>query len=308
MNCDGAAAFAQALFFEPALSKSGTLSCRSCHDPAHWFIDTRTPNNVSQTATGFTKRNSVGLVDLSYKPVFTWIGKYASAGAVLELAIHNAMGSEPALAAQFVRDSFANSAAYTEVFGPISDDDTIVFANMKLAFDAYFDRVVSIDSPFDRWRDGDAKALAEDAQRGFAVFVGKGGCIDCHEGPMFSDFAYRNTGIGHNAANTIDDSGRFELTNDPADLGMFVTPSLRNVAQTAPYMHDGAFETLRDVVEFYRRGGDPGGVGTRDPRIVSLDLTDEDASDLVAFLEALTGQPVDPALGHDTHVSARCAP
>jgi cytochrome c peroxidase len=305
-NCDEAAALAQALFFEPALSKSGTVSCRTCHDPAHWYIDTRTPNNVSQTATGFTKRNSVGLVDLSYKPAFTWIGKYTSAGAVFDLAIHGPMASDATNVACVVEQSFAYTSSYTAAFGAPPGDEATVFANLELAFEAYFDRVVSIDSPFDRWRAGDPTALAEDAQRGFAVFVGKGGCIDCHRGPMFSDFAYRNTGVGHSAANTVDDSGRFELTNDPADLGMFVTPMLRNVAQTGPYMHDGAFETLRDVVEFYRRGGDPGGVGTRDPRIVPLDLTDDEASDLVAFLDALTGQPVDPALTQDLSASARC--
>jgi cytochrome c peroxidase len=125
---------------------------------------------------------------------------------------------------------------------------------------------------------------------------------------MFSDFGYRNTGVPRTADNTVLDNGRNDLTNDPNDLGRFVTPMLRQVAQTGPYMHDGSLATLRDVVEFYRRGGDAGGVGTRDPRIVPLDLTDGDASDLVAFLDALTGQSVDPALTQDLRASARCAP
>jgi cytochrome c peroxidase len=307
-NCDGAAALAQALFFEPALSRSGTVSCRTCHDPAKWFIDTRTPNNVSQTASGFTKRNSSSLVDLAYKPatqVFTWIGKYASAGAVLDLAVHNAMASDAATVAAVIRTSYCTS--YSGVFGAPTDDDSI-FANLQLAFDAYLERIVSIDSPFDRWRAGDGTALSADAQRGFAVFVGKGGCIDCHRGPMFSDFGYRNSGVPRTASNTVTDNGRYELTHDPNDLGMFVTPMLRQVAQTGPYMHDGSLATLGDVVELYRRGGDPGGVGTRDPRIVPLDLTDEDAVDLVAFLGALTGQDVDPALTLDLRASARCEP
>ncbi|MEO8550232.1 MAG: cytochrome c peroxidase, partial [Kofleriaceae bacterium] len=270
-NCDGAAALAQALFFEPALSGSKAISCKTCHDPARWFIDTRTPNDVSQTASGFTRRNSPSLVDLGYKPpaqVFTWIGKYASAGAVLELAVHNAMASDEATVASVIRSSSAYNAAYTALFGPPALEDVAIFKNLELSYDAYLERLISVDSPFDQWLAGDPAALDEDAQRGFAVFVGKGGCIDCHRGPMFSDFEYRNTGVPRTAINTGVDNGRFELTNDPKDLGMFVTPGLRQVAQTGPYMHDGSLATLGEVVAFYRRGGDPGGPGTRDPRIV----------------------------------------
>jgi cytochrome c peroxidase len=236
---------------------------------------------------------------------------------VLDVAIHKVMASDSTRVGAVVRDKPLYNALYTQLFGPPPepapastsfDADPIVFANLELVFDAYLERLVSIDSPFDRWLDGDPAALSDEAQRGFAVFVGKGGCIDCHRGPMFSDFGYRNTGVPSTAPNTGQDQGRFEVTQDPADLGLFVTPMLRNVAQTGPYMHDGSLATLRDVVEFYRRGGDPGGVGTRDPRIVALDLTDGDASDLVAFLEALTGDPVDPALTRDNRTSARCVP
>lgn len=312
-DCDGAAELGQKLFFEPALSGSGTISCRTCHDPKRFYVDTRNPNNVSQTAMGYTKRNSAGLVDLAFKPraqVFTWNGGYASPGAVLDLAVHKAMGSDVKPVADVVRHRFSYEMAYRRLFGapPESETDDAVFANLELAFDAYLERLVSLDSPFDRWRDGDATALADDAQRGFAVFVGKGGCIDCHGGPMFSDFGYRNTGVPRTADNTVNDNGRYDVTHDPNDLGVFVTPMLRNVAQTGPYMHDGSIATLREVVELYRRGGEPGGVGTRDPRIAPLDLTDEDASDLVAFLEALTGHNVDPALGCDIRASTLCAP
>lgn len=312
-NCDGAADLGQKLFFEPALSatvdevrqcSTGTIACSSCHDSNRWYVDTRYPNSGSRKASGnYTKRNSPSLVDLAYKPrtqIFTWGGKYASPGAVLELAITNAMETGQGSAAESATSSFY-WADYNAVFGaPTNDAET--FANLELAFDAYLDRLVSLDSPFDQWRDGDPTALPDNAQRGFAVFVGKGGCIDCHGGPMFSDFAYRNTGLAGTA-----DNGRYDLTQDPDDLGMFVTPMLRNVAKTGPYMHDGSLATLGDVVEFYRRGGDPGGVGTRDPRIAPLDLTDDDAADLVAFLGSLTGQSVDSVLTHDTHVIQSCA-
>jgi len=125
--------------------------------------------------------------------------------------------------------------------------------------------------------------------RGLALFKGKGNCIACHSGPVFSDQSFHNLGLGMDVANP--DVGRETVTKDPADRGKFKTPGLRNVAQTYPYMHDGKTRTLADVVKFLNAGGGPN--PNLDPQIKPLGLTAAEQRDLVAFLESLTGPAPD---------------
>jgi cytochrome c peroxidase len=300
-ECERAAQLGQQLFWEPALSGTGRVSCVTCHDPRQWFIDSRTPNNVSQSASGWTKRNAMTIVNIAYKydlatgdkSVFTWDGEYTSPGAVLDLAIRAAMGSTHERVADVVLGKIvlANGtyeSQYRALFPAPSTSDE-VFTNVSYAIEVYMRRLVSTDAPFDRWLGGDESALSPSAQRGFQIFVGKGTCIECHSGPLLGDLAFRVTGV--------EQSGEHVPALDPGPgrngSGAFLTPSLRDIAQTGPYMHDGKLERLADVVEFYRRGGDSDGyVGLKDPRIVPLDLTDDEARDLVAFLESLTGDDV----------------
>ncbi len=311
-ECDARARLGQELFFDPALSgkievqdpsglgnlgEPGKVACSSCHDPASDFVDTRSePNNLS-FGVKWTGHNALPLTNLAYKEslaagadVYTWTGQAASTADVfMHVALPNAMnGSEVT-----VDDALASHlAAYHAAFGY----DTHVLANVALAFDAYERRLISVDSPFDQYIAGDASALVPSAQRGFALFVGRGTCIECHNGPLLSDLEFHNTGVRQEGAHVpVPDLGRFNFTNDPADLGAFLTPSLRNVAKTAPYMHAGQYPGPWDVLDFYRRGGDADGFsGDKDPRLAPLDLTDDDAHDLEDFLDSLTGQPVDP--------------
>jgi cytochrome c peroxidase len=308
-HCDSLAAFGRTLFFDKKLSEThcptrtnplglvrpstctqrpGIVSCASCHDPKNWFIDTREPNAVSQGETAPTKRNSIGLVDAALKevqapdqPVFTWIGSYSTAGDVLDLAINKAMSSTVADLAQTIRESHGPDfeATWGTVATTTSDDE--IFHDVALSFEAYIRRLTSSASPFERYRAGDESAISDSAKRGFAVFVGPGGCLECHSGPLFSDLQPRSTGVPQLG---VADAGR-------NNTGTFVTPSLRNVAMTPPYMHDGVFASLGEVIEFYRRGGDQSGF-PKDPRLVPLDITDADAHDLEAFLGTLTGGPV----------------
>jgi cytochrome c peroxidase len=151
---------------------------------------------------------------------------------------------------------------------------------------AAFERtVLSGASPFDRYMAGDRTAMSAEAIRGRRVFNGKAKCRTCHGGPMFSDQGFHNSGVGMDRPDP--DLGRGAVTKDPKDRGRFKTPTLRNVALTWPFMHDGSEKTLADVVDFYDRGGvaNP----NLDIFIVPLELTDEEQKDLVAFLEALTG-------------------
>jgi cytochrome c peroxidase len=206
-----------------------------------------------------------------------------------------------------------------------------VFVNVGKALAAYCRLLVSRDAPFDRFVAGEESAITRSAQRGVKLFIGKAGCITCHSGAHFSDDAFHNLGIpqtGENVPNL--DEGRWDararflesdftgagpFSDDPdagaehlaeiqaltmqESIGTFRTKGLRELSLTAPYMHAGQFETLREVVEAYNRGHDAAPVGTKDPRIVPLHLTQAEVTDLVAFLETLTGEGVDAELTED---------
>jgi len=206
-----------------------------------------------------------------------------------------------------------------------------ILVNFAKATEAYERLLVSRGAQFDHFVAGDAGAISAEAKRGAKLFVGKAGCIACHSGPAFSDNQFHNLGVPQTGPNVPAlDEGRFTaipglstnpfrssgpfsdspadgqaklsgLTQNPSQIGAFRTPDLRNIAQTAPYMHTGALATLNDVVEFYNQGGGtsaPG--GTKDPLILPLGLSASEKSDLVSFLQALTGQQIAEALRRDT--------
>jgi cytochrome c peroxidase len=299
--CSDAIALAGEIFVDASLSSTGTVSCATCHDPNDHFIDSRSANNVSFGATGWTKRNTPTLSNVAYKAlfatqpaVFTWSGQYASPGGVLELALTKPMASSDDQAAAAIVANPTYVAQFTAAFGesPSSLASSDVVASLEHAFDAYFATSVFVTSatPFDRYLAGDATAISDSAARGFGVFVGRGTCIECHSGPLFSDLSFHDTGTPQQGDNVVPiDIGRAEVTLDAADTSKFLTGSLRGVASTAPFMHDGSIASLADVITFYRDGGVASGFGgTKDPRIVPLDITDDDANDLESFLNALS--------------------
>jgi len=145
--------------------------------------------------------------------------------------------------------------------------------------------LLSGDSAFDRFEHGHANTLSEAAKRGLQIFRGKGNCIACHSGPLFSDEDFHNTGVSSGKEPV--DLGRFEATRRDQDRGKFKTPTLRNVALTAPYMHDGSLATLAEVVDFYSQGASPN--PNLDREIRPLNLSPQEQADLVAFLNALSG-------------------
>ena len=328
-RCLPAAELGQLLFFDPRLSSGPQpVSCASCHDPAHGFVDARRPDGVSIAASGQAlPRNAPTILNVALKDalapaddpdgdmhdVFTWSGgKRAKCpgGAVTEAqhpeevvaiaALGGPMtGTRHGIATRIRRDP-AEGRLYGTAFGasPSSQDDATVFANAAIAIGAYMRRLNALDAPFDRYLAGDDGAISDSAKRGFALFVGRGTCISCHSGPLFTDFRFHDTGVPQvDEVHFPTDAGRETFTCDPADLGKMLTPSLRNIALTPPYMHDGDARTLTDAVAFYNGGGsDAGYTGTRDPRIQPLDLTEDDVADLVAFLESLTGQLADTGL------------
>ena len=217
----------------------------------------------------------------------------------------------------------------------MSDDDrhaiNQIMANCGKAVAAYERRLVSRNAPFDRFVEGDRTAISASAKRGLRLFIGKAGCAACHSGTSLSDNDFHNTGVPQVGPNVPEeDDGRYtdvssllkhtfntasEFSDDRehgeeklADLaprddlrGAFRTKSLRNVAESAPYFHNGSMATLRDVIEFYNDGGGSSDfVGTQDAKMVSLNLTQAEIDDLVAFLETLTGDPIPEDLRVDT--------
>lgn len=208
---------------------------------------------------------------------------------------------------------------------------TLALVNASKALAAYQRKLIRRNAPFDKFMAGDETAISESAKRGAGLFVGKAACVECHSGPFFSDQKFHNLGVpqegervavmdmGRTTGITLIKGGIKQWTsagpwsdsppgdskiNDlvavPTDLGAFRTQGLRNVADTAPYMHTGAFKTLRDVVVFYNEGGKTEGfMGTKDPLMIELGLTDREIDDLVAFLESLTGEKVPAEIAAD---------
>jgi cytochrome c peroxidase len=268
------------LFFEPRLSADDTISCATCHDP-----DTAWANhNAVDVGIGGQQgdRNSGTILDAAYMDFQFWDGRATSLEEQALGPIHNPveMGETLENVVRKLNAIDGYRARFRAVFGTDATVDGIAKAI------AAFERtVLSGPSPFDRYLEGDKTAIPPAAIRGLRVFNGKARCRTCHTGPMFSDQTFHNIGVGMDRPEP--DVGREAVTNDPKDRGKFKTPSLRNVALTWPYMHDGSERTLADVVEFYDRGGVPN--PTLDIFISPLELSDGEKQDLVAFMESLTG-------------------
>jgi cytochrome c peroxidase len=267
------------LFFDPVLSANSSVSCASCHDPAHGFAGT------GRVAIGVggrqTTRNAPSLLNRAYGTAFFWDGRETTleAQALRPIEHPSEMGSTVASAVDRLRASKDYSTAFQNVF-----PDGVTAENLGRAL-ASFERVLlSGNSRVDRFRVGEVAALDAQARHGLWLFESRGRCWRCHSGRNFSDEQYHNTGVswGREPA----DWGRFERTRQEEDRGRFKTPSLRGLTATAPYMHDGSMATLEEVVEFYNRGG--GKNPHLDPILEPLGLSKQDVRDLVAFLKALS--------------------
>ncbi len=281
------------LFHEPLLSGDGTLACASCHQQSSAFSD---PRNFD-TAFG-TERNSMPLFNLAWDHYFFWDARALSLElqAFEPVRAHHEMNSDWTAVTNRLQEHPTYPALFQQAFGsPIVDSLHVAYAL------AQFERtLLSLGSRFDRWRyGGDDQILTAQEQRGWTVFSGKGHCIDCHMPPRFTDGRVVNIGLDDEPA----DQGLGARTGIPWHMGRFKTPSLRNIAVTAPYMHDGRFATLDEVLGFYTTG-----VRTRSPTLDAhmepwvkeqVHLTRQDHEALVAFLHTLTDTEflADPRFG-----------
>ncbi|MFQ5747968.1 MAG: cytochrome-c peroxidase [Planctomycetota bacterium] len=268
------------LFFEGRLSRDGTVSCATCHKPELAYTDGRPAAVGIRGQKGL--RNTPTLLNTAYNLSQFWDGRAPSleAQALHPIANPLEMGFTLAEAVARLNGIAGYRQRFRKVFGTEATAEGI-----GKAVAAFERTLVSGDSPWDRHNLGDIEALSSEAKRGIVVFRTKGRCVLCHVGPTFTDNDFHNLGAGVEQGNR--DPGRFKVTGEPSRQRAFKTPSLRNVAQTAPYMHDGSLKTLAEVVDFYDKGGfdNPG----RDPRMFPRNLTDGEKKDLVAFLESLSG-------------------
>lgn len=267
------------LFFDPILSADNTVACASCHQPSHGFagIEARPRGIRGQRGT----RRAPSLLNRAYGSSFFWDGRETTLEeqALRPIEDPTEMGSTVAAALDRLRANPSYKRQFEAVFS-----DGVTAANLSRAL-ASFERVLLRgDSVIDRFRrKGDHKALTVQQRQGLWLYESKGRCWRCHKGANFTDEAYHNTGVswGKNPP----DLGRFAVTKKEEDRGRFKTPTLRGVALTGPYMHDGSFTSLEAVVEFYNRGG--GANPNLDPILAPLNLSKDEVLSLVAFLKAL---------------------
>lgn len=313
------------LFHDKRFSGDGTVACAKCHADDKAFTD-----SPLKTAEGIRKatgtRNAPTVINAAYLTSQFWDGRSPSLEDQSQHPFVNPveMGladHEPIL--KIVREDPAYVEAFKKVFGKSGKD--VAMKEVQQAIASFERTIVAGDSPFDRWRFGrDANAIGDAAKRGFDVFVGQGRCISCHvveqDQALFTDNRFHNIGVGVNriqaeipklsaeylsarasgvavdAAVLTDpktsELGRFAVTTRFDEIGAFKTPTLRNVAVTAPYMHDGSLKTLKDVVKHYNDGGmsagDPSVNAYLSGGIRPLGLSAQQSDDLVAFMEALT--------------------
>jgi cytochrome c peroxidase len=311
-------ALGRKLFFDRRLSFNRTLSCAMCHVPEQGFTqrELRTPVGIEGR---FVKRNAPTLLNVGYRKTLFHDGRETTLeNQVWQPLLKSNEMANPSIG--FVLETIRNTGDYDSLF-EAAFPQGLTAETVGMALASYQRGLVSGDSAFDRWYfDGDGQALTASAVRGWELFRERG-CLSCHrvdsDHAHFTDEAFYDNGIGYARSMGLEreatrvrlapgveitptveftppaanDLGRYEATGKSSDRWLFRVPSLRNVAITAPYMHDGSFPTLASVVAYYNRGGVPH--EGLDPRIRPLGLDAEQRSDLVAFLESLTGSNVD---------------
>jgi cytochrome c peroxidase len=274
-------AFGKQLFWDTRWSRSGTVACVSCHQPDHGWSD---PRRFSTNFEGRpTSRRAPTIVNRLFSDRQLWTGLRAS---LEDQARNDSNRSDETIVARLGAVP-AYQQQHRAVFGRDLDADGVAGA-----IATYVRTILSGNSPYDRLKAGEAAAMSAAARRGLALFEGRAGCVRCHVGFNFTDEGYRNIGVGMDREPP--DLGRFLVTKHETDRGAFKTPTLRDVARRAPYMHDGSQPTLADVVAFYDRGGIKNPWLSSDVRPLGLSPTEQ--ADLVEFLRALTGA-IDPDVG-----------
>jgi cytochrome c peroxidase len=271
------------LFSEKLLSRDSSLSCASCHKPEYGFADT----TAFSTGIGgkLTKRNTPSVLNMTLRPYFFWDGRASSLEQQSLMPIQNP--DEMDLPVEDAVRRLNSNSTYTKLFYKIFKQKPTA-KNLAAAFAAFERTLETTASKFDDWTDGKAKLTASE-ERGRQLFTGsKAKCFDCHFTVDFTGDEYRNIGL-YNGSD-LADKGRYGITAKKTDMGKFKTPGLRNIGATAPYMHNGMFKTLEEVMDYYNNPQQfvKGSINT-DPLVKKpLGLSEREKKDIVAFLKILT--------------------
>ena len=271
------------LVFDKRLSQDNTIACMSCHLAKNAFTDGK------PVATGIRGQKGGRSAPASFNRVFSsaqfWDGRAATLEAQsigpFTNPIEHGFANYDVMIAKMMK-----IPGYRKLFKEAFGDENIKIENVGKAIASFQRTILSGNSPADRFdQGGEAGAISGEAQHGLLLFREKARCTKCHSGFNFTDEKFHNAGIGWDT-NTVD-LGRYMVSKNPEDIGAFKTPTLREIARSAPYMHDGRFKTLEEVVNFYNQGGikNP----HMDPLVIPLELTDQEKHDLVQFLHTLNG-------------------
>ena len=295
------------LFFDVRLSGDAALSCATCHDPKKGWTDGQPLGRAYPASEYF--RNTPTILNAASKKRFMWDGRLdgSDIGTLVRDMITEAHTMN--MDSRLMQERLKQVPEYVAMWQKFRKDD-INGMRVYGVVGEFVKSVVSRNAPIDRFLKGDANALSEEQKQGYSLFKGKASCASCHNGPLGSDGKLHRTGVPENPAvtaeplrhitmlrhystngmpnymNAFEDLGSYAITKDERDRGKFATPSLRDLKYTAPYMHNGMFKTLLEVVDFYDRGGGPGA------ELKPLALSAAEKRQLLAFLEALSGDPV----------------
>ncbi len=308
-------ALGKRLYFDKRLSADGTVSCASCHDPLRGFADGKAVATGIRNQAG--ARNSPTVLYAGFSEVQFWDGRAPSLEEQAKQPLINPVEmGQPSHDA--VVKAVASIADYPPLFAKAFGTPEVTIDRIVQAIASFERTLAPFSSPFDRFLAGDKSAISDAAKRGFQLFQGKARCVTCHEFnasfPFFTDNKFHNIGVAMKGnfeqlareaqalqtrrdreAETslahkpgVEALGRWIVTREAKDIGAFKTPGLRNVALTAPYMHDGSLQTLEEVMDFYNRGGEPN--PNLDGGMRPLDLTREEIADIIEFMKSLTDE------------------
>jgi cytochrome c peroxidase len=272
-------ALGKQLFVDPRLSGSGKTACQACHYRHLGWADGRV---LSPKDNGeLNSRHTPSLYNVGYQTAWYWDGRATSLEGQILAAWKAQINADPDQVAPIIQAVPEYAAQFDAVFGGPATPDTIV-----KALAAYLRTKNSDNSPWDRYEMGQTQAVTPDAVAGYQLFTGKAGCVACHAPPFYGNSTFYNIGLEHGKESP--DPGRFKVTENEADRGAFKTPSLRSVALSAPYFHDGSRATLEQAVRYMASGGNPD--PAKSELLVDRELSDTEIVQLLAFLRALTSQ------------------
>lgn len=267
------------LFFDPILSRDNSVSCSSCHLPEKFWAD-GLPQSVGISKQPL-KRNSPSILNSGFLKTLFWDGRAESLEEQALMPIQDV--SEMNQDLKELMEELKSQTDYPKMFESAFGDSEINPERLAMAIATFERTLVTGDTAYDRYWQGDKKAISPAAIRGMNLFSGKAKCSICHSGPFFTDHQFHNIGLVEDISKK--DKGRKNVTGEVFHIGAFKTPGLRGISTTGPYMHDGSLPDLQSVIEFYDEGGTPG--AKKSPFISPIGLSENEKSDLLEFLITL---------------------